>query len=253
MPNPSFEEVFDTLDHFVEDDVEFSQAIKNWTTPNLASPDLITPVFFERFITPPPARTGAMMVGMQCGESWSECIGVKLLEDLVPGRTYYFEYWIRRAKCIRPSMDADEGMNDDFGILLSPDSIKATSGKMLFAKPQVPAEAGTLVTDQDWVQISGYHTPTQSYTYLYLGQFRQTGEEVQKMSGYFVIDDLLVRPVDGLESLQQGLALPVGSIIPLQNVQFVSGTTELQNTESRQALKELVEYLQSNSALRIRI
>ena len=253
VPNPSFEDILDTLDHFTEDDVEFSQSVAAWTTPNLASPDLITPVFSERFITPPAPRTGAMMIGMQCGESWSECIGVKLLEDLVPGRTYYFEYWIRRAQCLRPAMDTNQAMNEDYGILLSPDPIKATSGKMLFATPQVPADTSTLVTDQDWVQISGYHTPNQSYSYLYLGQFRQTGQPVQKMSGYFVVDDLVVRPVGGLESLQEGLALPVGSIIPLQNVQFVSGTTELQNEESRQSLEAVVDYLRSNSAIRVRI
>ena len=47
--------------------------------------------------------------------------------------------------------------------------------------------------------------------------------------------------------------LPTGSIIPLTNVHFKSGTTELVSTESYAVLKDLAIYLKSYPIIAIRI
>ncbi len=252
VPNPSFEEINDTISRFTKNHTEFTSKIKNWTTPNTASPDLITPFFKERYIETPPPRTGSMMVGIQSRDDWSEYIGINLTKALMPQKTYYIEYWIRRVYCISPKMNKDQLINKNFGIVFSSESIKSADGKMLFGTPQIPVDT-LLVTDKEWVKISGYFTPQKTYDKLYLGQFRRRNEAILNMIGYFVIDDILVKELNNFEVLTKNEKLPIGSIIPLNDVHFISGTTKLKDKKSYAILEDLTTYLKSNAAIKIRI
>ena len=253
VPNSSFEETNDTISKFTLDHAEFKSKIKNWTTPNTASPDLITPDFEEKFITPPPPHTGSMMIGIQSKPDWSEYIGVNLTKELTPNRTYYAEYWIRRSYCISPKMNKDQIINENFGILFSSDSIKVSDENMIFGSPQINIDTQLLITKKEWVKISGFFTPKKTYNKLYLGQFRKKGEDPIYMEGYFVVDDILVKEITDFESLDHDHELPVGSIIPLNNIHFISGTTKLNDAKSYTLLKDLTTYLKLNPSIRIRI
>lgn len=252
MPNPSFEAIKDTISRFTETDIEFREKIKQWSTANKASPDLITPDFYEKYITSPPAHSGSNMVGIQSEIDWSEYIGIELKKPLIPNKTYYVAYYIRRAVCLSPSMSKDLEMNKNFGILFTEEAINTSNGNMLIGSPQVTSE-NTLITNKDWIKISNYFTPKAIYHNLYLGQFRRMGEDVINMKGYYLIDDVSVIEVAGLESLDSNIELPIGSIIPLQNVRFKSGTTQLSNKESFVALDALSSFLTTNQTVRIRI
>ncbi|GJM33638.1 MAG: hypothetical protein DHS20C18_26390 [Saprospiraceae bacterium] len=253
VPNSSFEEINDTISKFTKDNIEFTSKIKNWTTPNTASPDLVTRDFEEKYIKTPSPHTGQVMVGIQSEIDWSEYIGVNLTKALTPNRTYYVEYWIRRANCIRPTMNVDRIMNKNFGILFSSDSITSSDGKMMYGSPQINIDTQVLITNKEWVKISGYFTPKTTCDKLYLGQFQKEGEGPINMRGYFVIDDVLVKEIAGFESLDRNEELPIGSIIPLNNIHFISGTTELKDTTSYALLKDLATYLKLNPTVRIRI
>jgi OOP family OmpA-OmpF porin len=253
VPNPSFEAVSDTIGHFTEDHLEFMRKTKYWSTPNTASPDLITPDFEERYIRPPAPHTGSVMVGIQSKETWSEYIGIKLPQALLPNRTYQVSYWIRRAVCINPAMNKDQVMNEYFGILFSSDPYVSSEGAMMVGTPQISVDTPLWITDTAWVQIRGFFTPETECSRLYLGQFRKEGDDPPNMGGYYVIDDISVEEVAGFASLNGNEQLPVGSIIPLNNVQFKSGTTELSDSKSADLLEKLATYLLAQSAIRIRI
>ncbi|MEL6660243.1 MAG: OmpA family protein [Bacteroidota bacterium] len=254
VPNPGFEEAANTINGFTDDDVEFTNQLEYWTTPNTASPDLITPDFYEKYVQPPAPRSGFNAVGMQSHGLWGECIGVALAEPLVPHKTYYVEYWIRRATCTNPQLDEDRAMNKNFGLLFSIGTLKKTTHEQMpYGAPQISGDSTVLLSDQRWTKIATYFTPKRKYDHLYLGQFRLPREEPQVMIGYYVIDDLLVEAVTNAEALNEGVALPLGSIIPLSNVNFLSGTTTLRDTNAHQQLGHLADYLQQNPALRIRI
>ena len=254
VPNPSFEEVNDTIGGFIESNIEFTSKIKKWTTPNAASPDLLTPDFEEKYIIPPPPHSGTNMIGIQFNyKEWVEYVSVSLLRELLPNRTYYVEFWIRRSYCISPKMQVDQKMDENFGILFSSDSLNTSNGNMLIGNPQITVDSELLITDKEWVQVSGYFTPKTKYHNLYLGQFQKRGEAPAVKMGYYVIDDILVEEVIGFESINYEEELPIGSIIPLKSVQFKSGTTELVSTESYTILQDLATYLKSNPTITIRI
>jgi outer membrane protein OmpA-like peptidoglycan-associated protein len=254
VPNSSFEEINDIISKFTKDNIEFMNKIKNWSTPNSASPDLITPDFDEKYIKPPSPHTGSNMIGIQFNKiDWFEYIGVNLTKELIPNRTYCVEYWIRRSQCINPSMNIDQIMDENFGILFSLDSIKTSNGNAIISTPQVKVDTQLLVTYREWLKVSELFTPKYKYDKLYLGQFREEGKASLVVMGYYVIDDISVKEITDFELLDSEIELPIGSIIPLKNIHFISGTTGLTGTKSYDLLKELTTYLNENPSIRIRI
>lgn len=251
VPNPGFELSLDTIDGFTYDHLAFTRNVRFWTTPNTASPDLITPAFEEGYIANPGPRSGRMMIGIQTTVSWAECVGVRLTEPLVPNRTYHVQYWIRRATSPNPQLDMDRSMNSNFGARFSVDSIKTNSGIMLAGLPQAPANSSIVLTDQEWVQVSNYFTAREAYEYMYLGQFRINGVRPEILKGYYFIDDVSVEILTDYEAFDQSIALPAGTIIPLSNVNFISGSTQLSDQKSYEVIDELSSYLQANPTLRI--
>jgi len=261
VPNPSFEELNDTISGFINSSSEFEKKIKNWVVPNMTTPDVITPDFAEGYTNPPLAHSGSNTIGIQCSRHrikknnyWSECIGVKLINPLLPNHTYYVEYWIRRSNCTAPSMDINEYMNKNFGILFTSDSIKTTNPGMILGPPHIKGDSQLYLTNKKWIKISKYFTPHKKYNFLYLGQFREEGDEDPIIfNSYYVIDDVKVIEVADFATLDKNIKLPIGSKIPLNHVHFVSGTTKLSDIKSYNILKELVIYLNSHPNIRIRI
>ena len=218
VPNSSFEEINDTIGRFTSDNTDFTNKIKNWTTPNTASPDLITPDFKEKFIIPPSAHSGSNTIGIQFNKTdWVEYVGVNLTTALIPKRTYYVEYWIRRSYCISPKMNADQIMDENFGILFSTDNINTANGKMLIATPQVQVDSQLLITSKKWIKVSKYFTPKAKYDKLYIGQFQKEGEAPVLKMGYYVIDDVLVEELTDYSALDKDAELAIGTIIPLNH------------------------------------
>jgi hypothetical protein len=199
VPNPSFENINDTISGFTKSNFQFNRKIKDWVAVNSATPDILTPSFYERFITLSKAHSGANMGGIgseidvwRKKNFWGEYLGVKLKKDLIPKRTYYVEYWIRRAECINPRRNKDEKMNSDFGILFYLDTLVTTDSRMIHTQPQVKADSNIVITSSAWVKVSGYFTPETRYNKICLGQFCQTDDMPLIMKGYYQIDDVLI-------------------------------------------------------------
>jgi outer membrane protein OmpA-like peptidoglycan-associated protein len=260
VPNPSFENINDTINGFTNDNFHFNKKIKYWIAVNSASPDLLTPDFHEIYIEPSKPHSGVNMVGIGAildgwdkKNFWGEYVGIKLKEDLIPKRTYYVEYWIRRAKCLSPKRNKNENMNPNFGILFYLDTLLSPDARMIHAEPQVKADPNLVVTNTEWLKISGYFTPESKYNKICLGQFCQTDDTPHIMKGYYQIDDVLIEELRDFGTFNKMTKLARGTIIPLNQVQFETGTTELSNKKSRTQLTELVAYLNTNPSIRVRV
>lgn len=258
VPNPSFEELNDTVSGFINSASEFKVKIKNWYVPNSTTPDVITPEFEEGYIDPPAAHSGSNMIGIQCGriiiekKNWSECVGVKLKDTLMPNHTYRVVYWIRRSDCTPIDGDIDEYMTENFGILFTSDAINTTDPNVLVGPPHIKGDTQIYITNKKWIKVTNYFTPQKKYNYLYLGQFREKGDDNPYIfNSYYVIDDVSIIELSDFEAMDKGIALPVGTIIPLNHVHFISGTTQLSDRKSYSVLKELADYLKSNKSIRI--
>ncbi len=262
VPNPSFEDINDTIRRFVHYPSEFDSRVKDWTTVNTASPDLITPDFYARGITPSKAHSGVNMVAIVSVlkdswginiNFWGEYVGAKLKEDLIPKRTYHVEYWIRRAVEKNPTLSKVEKMNPNFGIHFYWDALKISEARMIHAEPQVKGDTTKVVTDGAWVKVSGYFTPQSKCNKISLGQFCPINENPIIMEGYYQIDDVLVEELRDFGIFDKKVKLTTGTIIPLNDVQFETGTTKLSNEKSNKQLTELVTYLNMNPKIKVRV
>lgn len=253
VPNPSFESIKDTATNFTKSAEEFERSIERWRTPNEATPDLITNKFDERYVLTSEAHTGLMMVGILPGIRWSEYIGMSLTEALVANRTYAIEYWIKRVTCLNPKLNKNQTVNSHFGILFTSDPVYSTETEALIGSPQVPLTSVLDSINLQWVKVSYYFTPKEDFKYLYLGQFRENEQDTISMIGYFVIDDISVTEITNYCSLDEAIQLTIGSVIPLDQVQFLTGSTELKDKESSILLDDLADYLKKHPAIKIRI
>jgi len=252
VPNPSFEEIKDTTSRFTANNFDFSKKIKLWSTPNTSSPDLITPDFHEKFITPPPAHSGQNVVGIQAKPNYCEYIGITLKETLKPNHTYLVEYWIRRSYCISPKMNKDQKMSENFGILFTSEEMEFDHTKMIEEEPQIKGDSNIVLTSKDWIKVSKYFSPTKTYTYFYLGQF-QGYDEDSYLKGYYVIDDILIKELKYYQDLDKEVKLDVGNIIPLNHIHFALGSTRLASKNSHSHISEMVDYLKYHSEIRVKI
>ena len=124
---------------------------------------------------------------------------------------------------------------------------------MLIGTPHIKADTQLLITSKEWVKVSNYFTPKTKYDKLYIGQFQKKGEAPTVKKGYYVIDDVLVEELTDYGALDKNTELAIGSIIPLNNMHFISGTTELKDIKSFALLNDLTAYLKLNPSIRIRI
>ncbi len=199
------------------------------------------------------------MIGIQSsvtyeGENhFGEYVDVKLINELVPNRTYYVEYWIRRAKCKNPFMDNNKILNPKFGILFYLDTLKTSGYKMLEYEPQIIADAPLLITNMEWVKVSKYFTPKSRYNKICLGQFWHEDEDIYILNSYYIIDDVLVEELRDFGRFDKNAKLSIGNIIPLNHINFMTGTAELSDQKSFDQLKELISYLNSNPSMKIRV
>jgi len=116
VPNPSFEEIIDAPKTVTSSNYEFIKSLVSWTTPNTATPDIITPQFKSSRLKIPKPHTGTNMIGILAEVNWSEYAEIKLKEKLIPNNIYYVEFWIRRTTSKNLFYNFDQLLNKNFGI-----------------------------------------------------------------------------------------------------------------------------------------
>ena len=181
---------------FTNSNYEFIQEIKDWGTPNTATPDLIHSNFKTEWVKIGNPRTGNNMIGLRSDLSWCEYIQIELDTKLVSGKSYYVEFWMRRGKKNKKAIDFDQLVNKNFGILFLEEPLKSNTTKILDGKPQIGAADEIWVTPNEWIKIHGIFTPDKNYGFICLGQFWNNSELLPvTLSGYFLIDDVRIEEI----------------------------------------------------------
>jgi|GEM_PF-1568190 len=271
VPNSGFELYNGTADAFQEEAETFDSNVEYWFSPTTGTPDIVGPAFkVEAFETPAPHQ-GIATLGLVNLSStteyqgfgdvilkettyYAEYAGVRLLEKLQKGTTYYVEFWIRRTNHVAASMNKDRVLNPKFGIHFARERIfYKDDQEPMELTPQVISEDSLVITATQWSKVSAFFKAEQDYSYLYLGQFGKVNSELEFMRGYYLIDDVLVKNISVNDLISNSTTPIAGLTIPFSNLNFQSGNTTLTSRTSLQELKSLVTYLNENKNLRIRI
>ncbi|HHS96188.1 MAG TPA: OmpA family protein, partial [Phaeodactylibacter sp.] len=256
VPNPSFEKADYTSRFLNKTGRDFERQVKHWTVPNQASTDLISPRFNSTNLTTIPPHSGKQMAGIVTnGNFWSEYVGVKLKEKLVPGTQYYVEFWISMPKYYAKKKPVATHLHPYFGILFS-DKIFHRGKEILNGKPQINAGTETFVEPEKWTKVFGTFTAQEATQYLYLGQFWDDKVRPKLNIGYFFIDDVFVQAFKSTAvkyepSRYYNISGSVASVI-MDNIYFETDKYDLL-PESHKELNKLIGIMQKNPSLTIEI
>ncbi|MEP3387466.1 MAG: OmpA family protein [Reichenbachiella sp.] len=295
--NPSFEENWDCP--FTMNQLKFT---KSWFPFGTADP---SPDFFHSCNTKnimgvpknvfgeQVAHSGEAYIGVisyltsKSGQGWRvpenhrEFAMVQLTKPLVAGNQYYAEMWVNLA-------DNCEFAINDFGMYFTRDMPSFDWQIMNFNhyKPQVSNPKDRMLDDnENWTKISGTFTAKGDELALTIGTFapdsalktkktkrqfshirdKRTPKHLQPQISYYLIDDVLVRPVDPNESIYPDPEIAkvepedeyfgpaeVGKKFTLQNIYFEFDKAQLLRT-SYLELNKLLAYLEKYRRVKIEI
>ena len=253
VSNPSFEDFKEPLKSFADTNYEFIKSIEKWTTPNLATPDFISPEFKTNQISFGKPKTGKCMIGLKTGLGWAEYIEIELKENLESNQIYYVEFWIKRGKTTNKFYDKDQIANQNFGIQFLKNESKYNGTTTIIGSPHIFAKNELWLTSDKWEKISDFFVPNQSFKILRIGQFRKMGGLPIVLDGYFLIDDVMVRKVEDLTELTTIGTIPSGAVVSLKNIHFKNGTAEPVDSSFFQEIDKLFKVLSQNPWVKIKI
>jgi len=253
VPNPGFEKHKKLPSQFMQSAEAFNGCMQDWAASNTSTPDFITVGFLRPGLFG-TSHTKLSMVGLAITSPWAEGIYAKLNQEMEANTTYLIEFWMKRPA--RNFIDgSDDGLpnyvNPDFGILLSDTLQMAPNKEFIKGDPQLRC-GDKLWVGKDWIKVSGSYTTDKAYRYIYVGQFRPTGETGPLVgSGYVLVDDGVIKKMTFSDQMTSTAAINPGVIIPLDKVYFELDKAELLET-SLASLDTLVRFLNANT-IKIRI
>ncbi|MEM1323357.1 MAG: OmpA family protein [Bacteroidota bacterium] len=256
IKNPGFEQ-YDHLPSFMSKlGKDFEKSVKYWVVPNQASTDLISPRLESKNLKGIPPRSGKNMAGIVInGDFWSEYLGIKLKEPLVPGRQYYLEFWMSMPRFYSKRKPVPTYLNPHFGALFS-DKIYHFDKRILHGQPQVACSEQIFIEPGKWTKISGTFIADTTDTYMYIGQFWDKEQKPELAIGYYFIDDVYLEAfrstaVDYEPSRYYQIEGQVASVI-MDNIYFETDRHTLL-PESYVELNKLVNIMNKNPGINIQI
>ncbi|MBU2913814.1 MULTISPECIES: OmpA family protein [Reichenbachiella] len=294
--NPSFEEIWDCP--YTMDQLKY---VKSWFPFGTAdpSPDFFHGCASDGFMGVPnnmfgeqTAHSGESYVGMICyltsrsGRGWKvpanhrEYVMVQLTKPLVAGNEYYGEFWVNL-------VDACEFSINNIGMYFTKDMPNFDWQTMNFHhyKAQINSDPDQQLDDnEEWTKVSGTFTAKGGELALTLGTFlpdssletkrtkrkfitgrdKNLPKHLQPMIAYYLIDDIIVRPVDPTEPIfPETVAMQpidieyygpaeVGMKFTLQNIYFEFEKATLLRS-SLLELNKLKDYLVKHPHIKIQI
>ncbi|WP_317624043.1 OmpA family protein [Reichenbachiella carrageenanivorans] len=295
--NSGFEEIWECP--FTMNQLKFT---KSWFPFGTAdpSPDFFHSCCINDFMGTPenvfgeqPAHGGEAYIGLisyltsKSGRGWHvpenhrEYAMIQLTKPLVAGHKYYAEMWVNLA-------DNCEFAINSIGMYFTRDMPNFDWQAMNFNhyKPQITNPKDRMIDDHEgWTKVSGTFTAEGDELALTIGTFapdsslkikktkrkfsqvrdKRTPKHLQPQIAYYFIDDILVRPVDPMESIypdpQISITEPeddyfgpaeVGKKFTLQNIYFEFDQATLLRS-SYLELNKLLTYLEKHRRVKIEI
>ena len=266
VPNPSFEKVNKIFPRWIPNHMMFEENIKEWTTPNEGSPDIL----FEKImanmkpprkgvdLSPHQPRTGKMTIGIKtygCETMTQHCkeyIQVKLKERINKGAQYFIEFWVNPM--------STSIYTNNIGLAFSDAEIQDDSEYGIhYFEPVVNEKNVVENVPNDWHRIATTVTADGDYDYIIIGNFYTDGDtEIKEAKGdlkysYYLIDDVVVRPLNAPKNNDLSMAdLELGSAITLNNILFETAKATLLPASYKE-LDQLRSILEENATMTIQI
>jgi OOP family OmpA-OmpF porin len=261
VPNPSFEDIPAPTTRWSGTHFAFHRNINLWTSPTGGSPDVLFVEYLGQMfpkrpkvdLSPYQPRTGDYMIGIKtygCATNTLHCkeyLQVKLVQPIREGRNYYYEYWVYP---IEPSVKSN-----GFGIGLSHSQQEDIMQPGLIDLD--PVAIDTTFFDGvagGWQRVSGTFRANADYNYLILGSFLSDEDLMIAYPidgidyGYYLVDDVLVRPVDP----EPTPAFTTNETLVLENILFDFDEATIQDSAYEQ-LHQLAAYLATHPGYTLQI
>jgi OmpA-OmpF porin, OOP family len=269
VPNPGFERFAAPPIGWSYRGVFFGQVVKYWFSASSASPDVYGPGvqvprdWAEKGFGEQKPRTGECMAGLTlygCVNGKPHCreyIEIQLSEPLVPGQTYYVEFW---ATHLTKSLQIN-----NLGAWFSETKIQKLTDEILLEDAAMKAEKIVEASEGKWIRVGGRYKATNEAEYLLIGNFSKD-EDTQNKAwrddcfnyAYYYIDDVLVRKIPPYLDVPikaddiTRIPLETGKTIQLKNIYFEFDKDELM-PRSHVELNKLLKILRDNPKLEIAI
>lgn len=269
VPNPGFERLSAPPIGWSYKGTYFGQIVKYWFSPTSASPDIYAPGvqvprdWAEKGFGDQKPHTGNNMAGLTvygCVNGKPHCreyVEILLSEPLVPGQSYYVEFWTTH---LEKSLQTD-----GLGIYFSENKESRLTDELLAFTPQIKADKLIEAPGKKWVKISGRFVADREAEYLIAGNFSadtatltQAPRSDSYNYAYYYIDDILVKkippflPVPVKADDLTKIPLETGKSIRLKSIYFEYGKDELV-PRSYVELNKLLKIMQEHPTLSIEI
>jgi OmpA-OmpF porin, OOP family len=235
VPNPGFEKYAGPPVGWAYRGAYFGQVMKYWFSATTASPDVYGPSvrvpndWAEKGFGNQKAHGGKSMAGLTL---WGCINGKQLSEPLVPGQSYYAEFWTTH---LLKSLQIN-----NLGIALSTTKVERKTDELIKLPTIVVSKSIVAAPAGRWVKVSGQFVATEESEYLLIGNFQDDNSTLSKTwspdcfnYAYYYIDDVLLKKIPPFRpipvkpddlSLQP---LEAGKTIRLKNIYFEFDREEL--------------------------
>ncbi len=253
IPNPSFE---DTLRKRTP-----NYALRNWTSPNLGSPDYLTPFndstrTFPRtapsnYLGYQTAKEGKAYVGLRINSDsmydmiLREYVQVKLKRQLIKDSTYCFQIFVSLADSMHYAS------KDQLGVYFSRSAVTTTSVEAMPYIPQLIVSPNNYIDDKtNWMQFDLSYTANGRKDYITIGNFKDSssvdtlnvgggGNKLEYYGTYYYIDNLYLGDCDSVPKQSTRLINLEKAAQPRIYPNPTNGTLQI---TSEEALKELMVF-----------
>jgi len=221
VPNPGFEDFYVKPYLLSATHNDFISKTKFWTTPNLATSDLIASYTdTKQWFPNGNVHSGQLMAGIFVNsKDYGEYLKIELKEDLLPGQDYYAEFWVAVPNSFMGVSQAEIHLNDNFG-LLTDNNFFYDNTRLINKKPQVKAFDNEVFKSGNWYKISTTFQVEKMCSNVYIGQFA-TDKKIQ--SAYFFIDDVFIGMAGDMKYIKPLEEITVNKPMTFDNVLFENG------------------------------
>jgi OmpA-OmpF porin, OOP family len=269
VPNPGFEKYAGPPVGWAYRGAYFGQVMKYWFSATTSSPDIYGPSvkvpkdWAEKGFGDQKAHGGKSMAGLTlwgCINGKPHCreyIEIQLSEPLVPGQSYYAEFWTTH---LLKSLQIN-----NLAIALSTTKVERKTDELIQMAPVVVSKSLVAAPAGRWVKVSGQFVATEESEFLLIGNFQDDNNTLSKAwspdcfnYAYYYIDDVLLkkippfRPVPVKSDDLTLQKLEPGKTIRLKNIYFEFDRDELM-PRSFVELNKLLKIMRDNPGMVIEI
>ena len=244
VPNPGFEDFYHMPKDLSATHNDFINKSKFWATANTGTTDLIHTTTDTKFwynLAQP--HSGNMYAGILVNNAdYAEYLKIELKDDLLPGQTYYGEFWIKTPPKFMGENLGSIQLNDQFGMVA--DDNFFFENTRLIKKTTVVNGNGIKTDPNNWVKIGTEFKVSKPCSNIYIGQFDTNKKNIA--IGYFFIDDVFVGGTGDLKYIKPMSEITANTSTNFDNILFENGKSELKNSSFAQ-LDIIAEAIQKSN------